>query len=104
MKPQIGELIGLIRQWGEDRNITGAHARATPQTQFMKLLEEIGEIDEGLDNQNVHEIIDGIGDSTVVLILLAELIGVRFEDCLLAAYNEIRERKGTMVDGQFVKE
>ena len=100
----LGALVALVRQWGEDRNITGPNAKATVRTQFDKLLEEVDEIREGIEKNDQHEIVDGIGDSTVVLILLAELAGVRFETCLRAAYDEIKSRTGRIVDGQFVKD
>jgi len=100
----FGALVALVRQWGADRNITGPSAKATVQTQFAKLLEEVDEICEGIEKNDQHEIIDGIGDSTVVLILLAELAGVKFETCLRAAYDEIKSRTGRIVDGQFVKD
>ena len=99
----LSSLVSLVRQWGTDRNIIGTNARATIQTQFDKLLEEVEEINVGIQKNDQHEMIDGIGDATVVLILLAELVGVKFETCLLAAYDEIKSRKGTMVDGKFVK-
>jgi len=100
----VSALISLVRQWGQDRNITGPNAKATVDSQFKKLLEEVDEIREGIEKKDQHEIVDGIGDATVVLILLAELAGVRFETCLLAAYEEIRNRKGSIIDGQFVKQ
>lgn len=100
----FGWLVHLVRQWGLERNIIGPNAKATVSSQYDKLLEEIAEIKEGIDSMDQHAIIDGIGDSTVVLILLANLAGVSFEQCLLAAYDEIKERKGKMVDGKFVKE
>jgi len=100
----LGSLVQLVREWGNERNITGPNAKATVETQFSKLLEEVDEIREGIEKKDQHEIIDGIGDATVVLILLASLAGVRFETCLLAAYDEIRNRKGKMVEGKFVKE
>lgn len=96
-------LVSLVRQWGADKGITGPNAKATVESQFEKLLEEVGEIRQGIMKADQHEIIDGIGDSTVVLILLAELAGVRFETCLLAAWDVIKDRQGTMVNGQFVK-
>jgi len=99
----LSALVSLIRQWGTDRNIIGPDAKATSDSQFQKLLEEVDEIREGLEKKDQHAIVDGIGDSTVVLILLAELVGVKFETCLLAAYDEIKARKGKMVDGKFVK-
>ena len=100
----FGWLVDLVRQWGLERNIIGPEAKATVASQYEKLLEEVAEIKEGIDSMDQHAIIDGIGDSTVVLILLANLAGVRFEQCLLAAYDEIKERKGKIVDGKFVKE
>ena len=50
------------------------------------------------------EIIDGIGDCVVVLTNLAELIDTPIEDCIAAAYEEIRNRKGKMVNGTFKKD
>jgi NTP pyrophosphatase (non-canonical NTP hydrolase) len=100
----LSSLVSLVREWGKDKQITGPNAKATPATQFQKLLEEVDEIREGIEKKDQHEIIDGIGDCGVVLILLAELINTRFETCLRAAYDEIKGRTGKMVDGQFVKD
>lgn len=97
-------LIGLVRQWGEDKGITGPNGKATAQTQYNKLLEEVSEIGTALDANDQHETVDGIGDATVVLILLAELVGERFEDCLQSAYEVIKQRTGRMVDGIFLKD
>lgn len=100
----FGNLVSLVREWGKERNIIGDNAKATTQTQFVKLLEEVEELNVAIAVPDHAEIVDGIGDCTVVLILLAELAGIRFEDCLLSAYNEIKGRTGTMVDGQFLKD
>lgn len=101
---EIQKLITDVRSWGAEKQITGPNAKATPSSQFEKLLEEVQELAEGIQKGDSHETIDAIGDCTVVLILLAELAGFRFEDCLLSAYQEIRDRKGRMVNGTFVKE
>jgi NTP pyrophosphatase (non-canonical NTP hydrolase) len=100
----MNELVSQVRLWGEEKGITGKGGKATPTTQFEKLEEEVNEVREGLKFQDQHAVIDGIGDCTVVLILLSELIGVPFEDCLQAAYDEIKGRTGIMVDGKFVKD
>ena len=50
------------------------------------------------------EVEDGIGDMLVTIIILAELVGMSSVDCLNVAYNEIKDRKGEMRDGLFVKE
>ena len=98
------KLIEDVRSWGVNKGIIGASGKATPSSQFGKLREEMIELHFGIHHNNDGEIIDAIGDCTVVLILLAETAGFRFEDCLLSAYQEIKGRKGRMVDGVFVKE
>ena len=100
----FGALISLVREWGESKEIIGVAGRATLDSQFGKLVEEIDEIRAAIAAKNQFELIDGIGDSAVVLILLADLAGVRFEDCLRAAYGVISKRTGKMVNGTFVKD
>ena len=98
------ELIEAVRQWGRDKGIIGDQAKATERTQLFKLLEEIGELQSAIRTNDQAEKIDAIGDCTVVLILLADLIGIPFEECLDTAYQVISQRTGKMVDGTFVKD
>ena len=93
--------IELIRQWAHDRNIIEG---ATPQAQFVKLIEEIGELAQGIAKNRHEAIKDGIGDAVVVLTILAAQHGLLIEDCISYAYNEIKDRKGRMVGGVYVKE
>lgn len=97
-------LIRQIEQWGDARNITGPNAKATTRTQFRKLTEEVFEIEEAIECYNPADLMDGIGDATVVLILMARLAGTTFEECVEVAYREIKDRKGKMIDGTYVKE
>ena len=99
----MSALVSLVRRWGQDRNITGPNAKATVHTQFEKLREEFMELEDAIAREDQHELIDAVGDCTVVLILLSELAGIKFETCLLAAWDEIKERNGSMIDGCFVK-
>lgn len=101
---KTGFLVEQVRKWATDRRIIGVKSGSTPLAQFDKLLEEVKELDEGLQKNDQHECIDAIGDCTVVLINLAEMIGCPFEKCLAAAYDEIKDRKGQMIEGKFVKE
>jgi hypothetical protein len=167
-------VFDLIRQWGSDRNLI---LGATPKDQFSKLIEEFSEITTGMEESNYAEIKDGIGDTAVVLTILAAQMGLTVEECfeyasglgatlvyfedeaeystyiralvtnfgklatginkknlplakagighglglvcalagcllieetfddaLLASYNVIKDRKGKMIDGVFVKE
>ena len=91
----------LIRQWAEARNIIKG---ATPEKQFVKLMEEIGELAEGIAKGRLPAIIDGIGDAVVVLTILAAQHDVSIEDCIGVAWHEIKDRKGEIRNGVFVKE
>ena len=40
----------------------------------------------------------------VVLTNLAHMEGLKIENCIDSAYNEIKNRKGSMINGTFVKD
>ena len=90
----------LIRDWADER---GLYDNGDPKTQTLKLMEEAGEICRAVLKKDEPEIIDGIGDCVVVLTNLAHLCDVSIEECIEAAYNEISQRKGKMINGTFVK-
>ena len=94
-------MFGHIRQWAEDRNLIEG---STPDKQLGKLIEEIGELAAGIARKDQGRVIDGIGDAVVVLTILSAQHGVMIEDCMEAAWNEIKDRKGKMIDGVFVKQ
>ncbi|WP_114908547.1 MazG-like family protein [Haemophilus haemolyticus] len=168
---ELQHLIKNIEQWAEDRNLIGG---STPQKQFIKLMEEFGELCAGIARNDKEKIKDSIGDCFVVMVILAkqnhidsvletisnldsfqpvfeldveeiiaetvvslgmlasELMGQNLEmptkidaifgcpclslklisrkynlmltDCVQAAWDEIKDRKGRMIDGVFVKE
>ncbi len=89
-----------IRKWARVR---GIYDSGDQKTQYVKLQEEAGELAKALLNKDEVEIQDAIGDMVVVLTNLAELCDFRIEDCIDAAYNEISNRKGMMINGTFVK-
>lgn len=97
----IAVLFRLIRGWAHDRNIVKG---AVPQAQMLKLTEEVGELAKGVGRDKLPDIVDGIGDAVVVLTILAAQYGLLIEDCIASAYNEIKDRKGKMVNGVYVKE
>ena len=92
--------FNLIREWAEER---GLYDKGDPKTQYLKLMEEAGEVGRALLKDDQPEVIDGIGDMVVVLTNLARLCNVSIEECIEAAYNEISTRKGKMINGTFVK-
>lgn len=92
------ELITAVQQWGKSKGITD------PRAQFMKVVEEVGEIAEAYDKGWQDKLVDSFGDVQVTLIIAAELMGVDYEASLAEAYNVIAKRKGHMRNGVFVKE
>lgn len=95
------ETINKIVQWGEDRNLIKG---SKPEKQFLKLSEEMGELAIAISRSDKPEQIDAIGDMVVVLTLLSKQLDFNIEDAIKSAYNEIKDRKGKMIDGIFVKE
>ena len=95
------ERFDLIRSWADER---GIYDKGNSHTQYVKLMEEAGELAKALLNKDVYEIKDAIGDMVVVLTNLARLENFNIEDCIDSAYNEIANRKGAMINGTFVKE
>jgi len=90
----------LIRMWAKDR---GIYDKGNSHTQYVKLMEEAGELAAALLNKDKPEIQDAIGDMVVVLTNLAELENFAIEDCVDLAYAEICNRTGVMHNGTFVK-
>jgi NTP pyrophosphatase (non-canonical NTP hydrolase) len=90
-----------IRIWAEEK---GIFQKSDATKQYLKLQEEAGELAKALLIDDLPEIEDAIGDCIVVLTNLAELKGLKVEDCINSAYNVIAKRKGEMVNGAFVKE
>lgn len=96
----IDELTLLIEKWATDR---GLHT-ANPTKQMLKLGEEFGELCQGMAKNKPDQVIDSIGDMYVVMTILCLQLGIRIDDCVYRAYDEIKDRKGQMVNGVFVKE
>ena len=90
-----------IREWAKER---GIYEKGNIDTQFEKLLEEVNELKEGIENENDEEIIVAIGDCVLVLTNLANFIDVDIEYCINIAYKVIENKKGVMKNGTFVKD
>ena len=92
-------LIRAIEDWAEDRNLIEG---SNPQAQFVKLMEEAGELAGNISRGKSVQ--DDIGDMVVVLTIIARMYHTTLEECVFMAYQDIKDRKGRMVDGIFVKE
>jgi NTP pyrophosphatase (non-canonical NTP hydrolase) len=88
-----------IKQWHHDRNLIDG---SDDKSQFAKLIQEAGELSDNICKG--RDVRDDIGDMIVVLINIAERNNITLTECCEIAYNDIKDRKGQMIDGVFVKE
>lgn len=115
----VEQLETLVIDWAEERNIvpdtsiegcmgrmysSDEDIKKFQQAQFVKLQEEVNELKEAIDTDNNEEFIDAIGDIMVCLTMQANIIDEGLTQCFAHAYAQIKDRKGKMVDGVFVKE
>lgn len=98
---RFNELQEKVVQWAHDKGIMD---KATPKTQALKTLEEVTELLQSIESKDKDETIDAIGDIAVTIIIGAAMQGYNLEYCLESAYNVIKNRKGQMINGTFVKE
>jgi NTP pyrophosphatase (non-canonical NTP hydrolase) len=89
-----------VRLWATNRNL---YKKGDPKTQFVKLIEEVGETGRAILKDDKPEIKDGLGDAFVVLVNLAHLCGYTLEECIEEALQVIESRTGKMINGTFVK-
>ena len=97
----FSELESNIVKWANDKNLI---KKDNGLRQFIKTVEEIGEVARALLKNDKHELIDGIGDVLVTLIILAKQHDLDITSCLDTAYKEIKDRTGKTVDGTFIKD
>ena len=98
------EQITNIVNWAYKRGIFDTPKPQALVAQAAKTVEEALEVRNACEAGDLGEIIDGIGDVFVTLVILSEIIDVDIESCIGAAWEEIKDRKGKMVNGVFVKD
>lgn len=101
----FSELIDKVNEWAISHGLD----EGNPKIEWMKVTEEVGEIRDVFLKPNDFadpewSLKDAIGDSIVTLIVLCLQLGYDVEECLTIAYNDIKDRKGVMIDDNFVKE
>jgi NTP pyrophosphatase (non-canonical NTP hydrolase) len=90
-----------VLEWANERNLLH---NENALKQYSKLQEESNELLIGILNKDPYEIIDALGDIQIVLIILANQLGFDIDECLKSAYEEIKDRTGQTIDGNFVKD
>jgi hypothetical protein len=93
------EYVDKIVSWHHDRNLIEG---SSDKDQFCKLVQEAGELSDSICKGK--DVSDDIGDMMVVLLNIAERNKLSIKDCLAKAWDDIKDRKGKMIDGIFIKE
>ena len=95
-----------VIEWAKDRDIfensNAIKQISKTQEELYETLTALRELEQG--KESILDVADGIGDMLVTIILLAEMVGLDSVNCLADAYEEIKNRKGKMVNGLFVKD
>ena len=97
--PTLSYFIDNVVQWHRDRNLIDG---STDKDQVLKLMQELGELSDSVCKGK--DIKDDIGDMLVVMLNIVTRNGVTLSECLARAWDDIKDRKGKMIDGIFVKE
>ena len=93
------DLIERVNKWFDDRNLIEG---STDKDQILKLMQELGELsDHACKGEDIR---DDLGDMLVVMLNIMKRNNYSINECLQIAYDDIKDRKGKMVDGIFVKE
>ena len=91
-----------IYDWATERGII---ANGKPIGQAIKTLEEVTELIAAINEGDIAGVKDAIGDVFVTLVNVAGTSGLTMGECVGAAWEEIKDRKGYLTpQGVFVKE
>ena len=96
----LDDLSKKVWDWFDEKNLND------PVMQMVKVQEEVGELSHEISRgrRDGKEVVDALGDSLVTIIGMCHHLNIRPEEALSLAYDEIKNRKGKVVDGSFVKE
>lgn len=100
MTNTLDQLVEQVQQWSIDKDLH----KGNPDRQALKFYEEAGEVASALSRGQMDALKDGIGDTVVTLIILAQQHDMTLQECLQYAYDEIKGRKGKTINDTFIKE
>jgi len=93
-----------IITWATCRGIFDKEHGSTRKRQADKTQEELDELFEAISLNDIDLARDAIGDILVTLAIQAKMWNLKMDDCIEAAWDEIKDRRGRMENGLFVKQ
>ena len=97
----LNDLQDSVTNWAHARNLING---TTTEKQFIKLSEELGEVAACIAKDQPSALESELGDMLVVINNIAQQNGLTLESCLNKAWLKIKDRKGMMIDGYYVKD
>ena len=85
--------IGKVEQWVIDRNL---HTQ-DPKVQMCKTMEELGELAKAINKGDKEKQMDGIGDTVVTLICIAEQLGLNLIIVLIMLITRLKTVKENLL-------
>lgn len=101
MELTFDELIENIYGWADEKGLIKPEYI---KSQFVKVIEELGEAASAITKNQRDELIDGLGDTFVTIIILTMQCGLTPQEVLNVAWDEIKDRKGKTTGGVFIKQ
>ena len=96
MKIKFEDIKTLVEGWAKKKGIL---EYGTPAKQLLKTLEEITELHAAIEDDNLEEIIDAIGDVVVTLVIYAKMKSITL---FPNGSEELSDSKGTAQDPYFL--
>ncbi len=91
-----------VQEWAAAR---GIYEPSNARAQLLKAFSEMGELADAEIKGDGPAAADAVGDVLVCLVNFCAMRGLNIPDCLAAAWDEIKDRKGRMIPGgAFVKD
>lgn len=105
----IGDMLVVMIIYNQQLGYGNNDAFETKQDNidFISGLDDTTLIDyigRGISDSRSYSYIEGLKTVVESLTVLSYRLGTNLEECLAAAYDEIKDRRGKMVNGVFVKE
>ena len=96
------KLVLNVEAWAAER---GIYKHSSARAQLLKAFSEMGELADAEIKWDAPAARDAVGDVLVCLINFCAMRDFDIIDCLSGAWDEIKDRKGRMVQGgAFVKD